>query len=188
MIVAVSIDGVIGIGDKLPWRLPSELQHFKRTTLGRPMIMGRSTFESLPGILPGRPHIVITRNKKYIPKFQHENVYVVHSINAALAAVKMLSDGGCGFVIGGAQIYKLFYHFIDEAWITRVDCVIGSVDGVVRFDPLCINNDHWTKTVIDTVQQVGDQYTYTIEHYVRRDSDLKESINEYFNTWTSSTR
>lgn len=174
MIVAISEDGIIGIGDKLPWRLPSELQHFKEKTSGHPMIMGRKTFESLPGILPGRPHIVITRDKKYVPKIIHDDVYVVHEMDAALAAVRLLSTDNHGFVIGGSQIYKMFYSLISDAWVTRVDCKVGDVDGAVRFDPIFVDSDEWRRLSFDAVQQVGDQYTYTIEHYVRRDSDLKE--------------
>ncbi len=81
MIAAMASNRAIGIDNKLPWRLPADLQHFKSLTMGKPMIMGRKTWESLPGLLPGRPHIVITRDQNYVA----EGAEVVHSLEEALA-------------------------------------------------------------------------------------------------------
>ena len=87
----------IGIDNTLPWRLPEDLAHFKRTTSGHPIIMGRKTFDSIGRPLPNRRNIVITRN----PNWRHEGVDAVTSLDAAIA----LAQGGEAFVIGGAQIY-----------------------------------------------------------------------------------
>ncbi len=97
LVVAYARNRVIGRDNTLPWRLPGDLAHFKRTTLGHPIIMGRNTWESLGRPLPGRHNIVISRN----PDYRAEGATVVDSLQAALHAVQ----GEQAFVIGGAQIY-----------------------------------------------------------------------------------
>ena len=97
IIVATDQQRGIGIRNTLPWRLPEDLAHFKRTTSGHPVIMGRKTFDSIGRALPNRRNIVITRN----PDWRHDDVEAVPSLDAALRLV----DGADAFVIGGAQIY-----------------------------------------------------------------------------------
>jgi dihydrofolate reductase len=97
IIVATDRHNGIGIDNKLPWHLPEDLAHFKRTTSGHAILMGRKTFESIGRPLPNRRNIVITRN----PEWKHEGVDAVTSVDAALA---LLGDEEA-FVIGGAQIY-----------------------------------------------------------------------------------
>ena len=80
LIVAVAANGVIGSEGKLPWHIPADLRHFKALTMGKPMVMGRKTFESLPGLLPGRRHIVLTRDTRW----QANGAEVAHSLDAAL--------------------------------------------------------------------------------------------------------
>jgi dihydrofolate reductase len=82
LIAAVAANGIIGRDNRLPWHLPEDLKHFKALTMGHPMIMGRKTWESLPGRLPGRPHIVVSRN----PDYRAEDASVVTSLAAAIAA------------------------------------------------------------------------------------------------------
>src|SRR5215207_9385952 len=82
IVLARAINGVIGKGGTLPWHIPGDLKRFKALTMGSAMIMGRKTFDSLPGILPGRRHIVMTRD----PKWQVEGVEVVHDIDSAILA------------------------------------------------------------------------------------------------------
>lgn len=101
LIYARAANGVIGKDNRLPWHLPEDLAHFKRTTLGCPVIMGRKTWESLPPRfrpLPGRLNIVVTRD----PGFVAEGASVAHSLEAARA---LCPAGGTAWVIGGAQIY-----------------------------------------------------------------------------------
>ncbi|MGH8808447.1 MAG: dihydrofolate reductase [Noviherbaspirillum sp.] len=98
IIVATDAQRGIGINNTLPWRLPEDLAHFKRTTLGHPVIMGRKTFDSIGKPLPNRRNIVITRN----PEWQHESVEVASSLDAA---IKLLGEVP-SFIIGGAQIYR----------------------------------------------------------------------------------
>jgi dihydrofolate reductase len=92
-------NGVIGRDGKLPWHLPADLKRFKRETMGRAMIMGRKTFDSFPAPLPGRRHIVLTRDASW----QAEGAEVAHTPEAALALA-----GGDAAVIGGAEIFALF--------------------------------------------------------------------------------
>jgi len=113
LIAAVAANGVIGRDNKLPWRLPDDLKHFKALTMGRPMIMGRKTWESLPGRLPGRPHIVVTRNGDY----RAEGAAVVDSLNAAIDAAGAVDEV---FVIGGAQLYGQALAIADQLQLTEI--------------------------------------------------------------------
>ena len=98
-ILARAKGGVIGRDGALPWRLPADLKRFKALTMGTPMIMGRKTFESLPGLLPGRRHIVLTRS----PEWRADGAEVAHSADAALA----LAGEGRVSIVGGAEVYRL---------------------------------------------------------------------------------
>ena len=99
LIAAVAANGIIGADGKLPWRIPGELEHFKRVTLGHPVIMGRRTWESLKGPLPGRENIVVTRT----PGYEAPGAAVAGSLEGALA---MCLGEPVAFVIGGTQLYR----------------------------------------------------------------------------------
>ncbi|MFN2473292.1 MAG: dihydrofolate reductase [Sphingomicrobium sp.] len=118
LIVARAENGVIGRNGKLPWHLPADLKRFKALTMGSAMIMGRRTFESLPGPLPGRRHIVLTRDAQW----QAKGAEVAHDRAAALA----LADDQSVSVIGGAEIFALFLPGADRIELTEM---VGAVDG-----------------------------------------------------------
>jgi len=99
LVAAVAANGIIGANGKLPWHLPEDLKHFKRVTLGHPVIMGRKTWESLKGPLPGRENIVITRQAGY----QAPGAAVASSLDAALA---LCAGESVACVIGGEEIFK----------------------------------------------------------------------------------
>ena len=102
LIVARAANGVIGANGRLPWHIPADLAHFKRLTMGAPMIMGRATFESLPGVLPGRRHIVLTRDPDWEPQDgPDDDVEVATSLDAAIARANAARIA----VIGGAQVF-----------------------------------------------------------------------------------
>src|ERR1700748_2349547 len=104
LIVAMAQNGVIGRDNSLPWRLPEDLKRFKSFTLGKPILMGRKTFESIGRPLPGRDHFVLTRDRAW----SAAGVTVVHSVEEALAR----SAGNAELVaIGGAEIYRLVLPF-----------------------------------------------------------------------------
>jgi dihydrofolate reductase len=112
LILARCDNGVIGNDGEIPWHIPADLRRFKQITMGMPMIMGRKTFESLPGLLPGRRHIVITRNLD----FEEEGAEVVHNVGEALR----VANAPHVWVIGGAEIYRLFLPHADRIELTKV--------------------------------------------------------------------
>lgn len=112
LILARAANGVIGADGKMPWHLPADLRRFKQLTMGRPMIMGRKTFDSLPALLEGRRHIVLTRDESW----QDENAEVAHSVEEALR----LANAPHVMVIGGAEIYDLFLPLADRIELTEV--------------------------------------------------------------------
>mgnify|MGYP001354478557 FL=1 len=130
LVLAAAENGVIGRVDALPWELPDDLQHFKRTTIGRPIIMGRKTFESVGFPLPGRRNIVITRDQSW----QCDGVLTCYNLEDALerAFEQALIDGAdAAMVVGGAEIYRLALPRADKVVLTRVQ---GQVAGDVVFD------------------------------------------------------
>lgn len=112
LILARADNGVIGRDGDLPWRLPADLKHFKALTAGHPMLMGRKTFDSLPGLLPGRRHIVLTRDRDWAG----EGAEIAHDVDAAIA----LANAPVLMVIGGAEIYRLFLDRADRIELTEV--------------------------------------------------------------------
>jgi len=112
LIVARAQNGVIGRGGGLPWHIPADLKRFKALTMGSAMVMGRKTFESLPGVLPGRRHIVITRD----PSWQADGAEVAHDVDEALR----LAGREPVSVIGGAEIFALFLPRADRIELTEV--------------------------------------------------------------------
>jgi dihydrofolate reductase len=130
IVVAVADNGVIGRGNALPWDLPDDLQHFKRTTMGRPIVMGRKTFESIGRPLPGRLNIILTRDLSWTAS----GVSVASSIEQAidLAEGQAFIDGADSvMVIGGAEVYRQALPFASRAFVTRVH---GHIDGDAFFD------------------------------------------------------
>ena len=118
IVVARALNGVIGRNGTLPWRIPADLKRFKALTMGSVMVMGRKTFESLPGLLPGRRHIVLTRD----PHWSAEGAEVAHSLDEALR----LSEGERVSVIGGAHVFDLFLPIAIKIELTEV---LGNVEG-----------------------------------------------------------
>lgn len=116
-VVAIGPNGEIGYENKLPWHLPNDLKRFKDITSSgsRTMIMGRKTFESLPMILPGRKHIVLTRDKEF--KASNENVIVAYSLEEVLASLDREQEY---FIIGGGEIFKLTLPIVDRMYLTIV--------------------------------------------------------------------
>ena len=119
LIVAAARNHAIGLNNKMPWHLPEDLKYFKRVTLGKPVIMGRNTFESIGRPLPGRPNIVISRNADY----KAEGITLVTSLDEALAAAERLLPAGQDevMVIGGAQIYAQALPLATRLYLTEVD-------------------------------------------------------------------
>lgn len=133
LVVAVADDGVIGAQGALPWHLPEDLRRFKTATLGKPIVMGRKTFDSIGRALPGRQNIVITRQHDYRPT--DSSVVVVHDLDAALDAA---CDAREVMVIGGSDIYALALPRATRVLRTRVQ---AKVQGDTFFPSLPAT--HW---------------------------------------------
>lgn len=119
MIVAMASNRVIGRNNQLPWYLPNDLKYFKATTMGKPIVMGRKTFESIGKPLPGRTNIIITTNRDYVA----EGVRVTHCVDEALKlaeSIAIIEGAKEVMVIGGAQIYADILHQADRLYLTQV--------------------------------------------------------------------
>ena len=144
LIVARATNGVIGRDGTLPWRISADLKRFKALTMGTAMIMGRRTFDSLPGILPGRRHIVLTRDLDW----SADGAEVAHSVEEALS---MAGDEPVS-VIGGAEIFELFLPHADRFELTEV---IGNIEGDTRMpDPR--NTGDWREVAREDHTAEGD--------------------------------
>lgn len=127
MIAAMANNRAIGIENRMPWHLPADLQHFKRLTLGKPIVMGRKTWESLPGLLPQRPHVVVTRDKDYAAK----GATVVHSIDEVMGVVGDVPEL---MVVGGAHFYQQMLPLAERLYLTEVDVEIEGDTFFPEFD------------------------------------------------------
>ena len=119
MVVAMGENRVIGRDGGLPWHIPGDLKLFKQTTMGKPIIMGRKTWESLGGPLPGRPHVVISRDTNY----KAAGAHVVHNLDKALSVAQGLAVALKEeeiMIIGGAEIYRLAMTKADRLYLTEV--------------------------------------------------------------------
>jgi dihydrofolate reductase len=161
VIVAAAENGVIGNNNALPWHLPEDLQYFKCTTMGKPIVMGRKTYESIGRPLPGRTNIVITRN----PAFRAEGVRVVSSLDQALRLAEdiALIDGvGELVVIGGAEIYRTAIPRADVLYLTEIhasvegDALLPDIDWSVWRE---VSRERHTSTAADS-----HNYSFVVYH------------------------
>nr|WP_239032972.1 type 3 dihydrofolate reductase [Pseudoalteromonas luteoviolacea] len=148
MIAAMAKDRIIGDDNKMPWHLPADLQHFKKITLGKPVIMGRKTFESIGRPLPGRRNIVITRNAQY----QAEGIETASSTEEALALVDKIDEV---MIIGGGNIYKQFLPLCTKLYLTYIDL---DVEGDTRF-PDHTSSGSWVEAECE-VHEPDDRNKY----------------------------
>ena len=128
LIVAMARNGVIGRDNALPWHLSEDLRRFKAATLGKPILMGRKTFESIGHALPGRTNLVLTRNRGWTAP----GAVAVHSIEAALA---LAGDAAELVVIGGAEIFRLVMPFARRIYLTHVHAEVAGDTYFPAFDP-----------------------------------------------------
>ena len=164
MIAAVGENGIIGAEGAIPWRLPTDFVHFKRTTMGKPLIMGRKTFESIGKPLPGRTNIVVTRQSGYQP----EGVLVFNSLAAALDHAQQIAaaDGVDEVMIGGGgEIYREAMPLAERLYVTHV---AASPSGDARF-PL-IDPKQWeVEMEPELLRTERDSADFTVKVYRRRE-------------------
>jgi dihydrofolate reductase len=161
LIIAIDKNGVMGNENKLPWILKDDLKHFKNVTNGSPLIMGSNTFKSLPGILPGREHLVLSTTL-----YGDENMSVFTSIKEAIEYCDE-SNYKNVYVIGGANLVKQFIdlNLFDELILTHVETdVIG--DTVLELDDLQLQN--WRISKIEKFNSdERNEYPFTIVNYIK---------------------
>ena len=156
-VVAAAENNALGKDNQLLWHLPDDFKRFKQLTTGHHIIMGRKTFESLPGRLPNRTHVIITRNPDYHP----EGCIVATSIEEALAAVPKGEDA---FVIGGGEIYKLSFPYADIIELTRVHATFDADAYFTEIDP-----SEWElKESVYHPKDEKHSIDFTYETYVRK--------------------
>ncbi|MBW3762907.1 type 3 dihydrofolate reductase [Aeromonas jandaei] len=159
MIAAMAHDQVIGKDNQMPWHMPADLAHFKRVTLGKPVLMGRKTFESIGRPLPGRRNLVISRN----PDYQADGIEVVGSVEAALA---LLADNEVAevMVIGGGHLYAELLPKADCLYLTRIEL---EVEGDTRFPAFA--DEQW-QCVEREVHQADEKnpHPYRFETWLRK--------------------
>lgn len=126
IIVAIAQNNVIGKDNKLIWHISEDLKRFKQITNGKKMIMGRKTFESLPGVLPNREHIIVTRDKNY--KVDSDKVTIVKDLSSLIDQYKDCEDEI--FIIGGSEIYKQMLPYAHKLYLTKIN---NSFDGDTFF-------------------------------------------------------
>ncbi|OUR66442.1 dihydrofolate reductase [Cycloclasticus sp. 46_83_sub15_T18] len=157
MIVAMADNRAIGKDNKMLWHLPEDFKHFKAVTMGKPILMGRKTFESIGRPLPGRENIVITRNKDFVA----EGVTVVYSVEAALEAAKQYDEV---MIIGGDNFYQQMLPLTERLYITEVQHTFTAADA---FFPE-INPAQWRE--LERVEHAADErhaYAYSFVSYAR---------------------
>ena len=165
LVVAMAENRVIGRGGKLPWRIPSEMQHFRRITMGKPVIMGRKTFSSLKKPLQGRENIVLTQNRDFAPK----GAIAVESVEQALKIARDCAAARSAeeiAVIGGAEIYELFLPHADRLYLTRVH---ARPDGETLFPEIDLNGWIERESTFHA-SEPGDDHDYTIVMFDRREN------------------
>ncbi len=157
MIAAMANNNVIGKDNALPWSQPADLAHFKRTTMGKPIVMGRKTFDSIGRPLPGRENIVITRSDDFAP----EGVTVVKSISEALEAARKHEEV---MIIGGDSIYEQCLPYADTLYVTHI---LADIDGDAYFPDFMASNE-WVKS--ESVSAEADEkneYAMSFAKYVK---------------------
>lgn len=153
LIVAVSRNGVIGIDNQLPWHLPEDLKYFKSVTMGKPLIMGRKTYDSIGRPLPGRTNIVVTRD----PSWQAPGVEVAQSLEVALKLGQSACEAAGAdeiMVIGGEQIYRMTLPAADRLYLTQVD---AEVEGDAFFPE--VDFSQWQQ-ISEQLPELTDTHPY----------------------------
>lgn len=157
LVYARSANGAIGLEGRLPWHLPADLRRFKALTMGKPMIMGRKTFESLPGLLPGRRHIVLTRREDW----DKEGAEIAHSRKEALALARNDNPNGAIMVVGGAAIYDVFRPLASQIEVTEIH---ADYRGDTFMKPL---GSEWLESAREEHEAEGERPAFSFVTYRR---------------------
>ncbi|CAG9295626.1 type 3 dihydrofolate reductase [Celerinatantimonas diazotrophica] len=160
MIAAMANNRVIGRGNQMPWYLPADLKHFKQTTLGKPIVMGRKTYESIGRALPGRHNYVLTRDSHW----QSDGVIAITALQQAIE-LEQLNETEELVIIGGGELYRLFLPFAQRLYLTFIDLNVGDADTFFPdYEP-----DQWQVSV-ESAHQADEHnpYNYRFVQFERR--------------------
>ncbi|MHB0954126.1 MAG: dihydrofolate reductase [Allorhizobium sp.] len=161
IVVAVSENGVIGNDGDMPWKLSTDLKRFKALTLGKPLIMGRKTFESIGRPLPGRPHVIVSRN----PDFHPDGIEVAPSLEAAIDRSAAIASGlGVDeiFVVGGGDIYRQALPLADTLHVTHVEAELAGDTRFPSVDPRVFEK------IEESPVPAGEKDTYATRYAIYR--------------------
>ncbi|MFA7415081.1 MAG: dihydrofolate reductase [Rhizobium sp.] len=161
IVVAVSENGVIGNDGDMPWKLSTDLKRFKALTLGKPLVMGRKTFESIGRPLPGRPHVIVSRN----PDFHPDGVEVAPSLEAAIDRAAAIAsalgvDEIC--VVGGGEIYRQALPLADTLHVTHVEAELAGDTRFPSVDPRAFEK------IEESPVPAGERDTYATRYAIYR--------------------
>jgi dihydrofolate reductase len=166
MVVAMSMNNVIGKEGKLPWNIPSELRHFKAVTTGKVVVMGRKTHESIGRLLPERANLVLTKDKDYS---QLPGAIKVTSHAKLCQLLDVFSNRQEIYVIGGEEIYNYYLPVADEIIRTIVD---AELDGDAYFPELDLRQWDVEDITKGSVRYAQDSHAYSIQRLIRKSSDV----------------
>ncbi|GIP38363.1 dihydrofolate reductase [Paenibacillus sp. J31TS4] len=155
LVVAMARNRVIGADNKMPWRLPADLKHFRKVTLGHTILMGRKTFESIGKPLDRRTNVILTSQRGYAP----EGCVIVHSVEEALENIP--EDGL--YVIGGGEVFRQVLPYADEMWVTLID---EDFEGDALFPKFALE-DWILQEEREGVVDDNNKHAHTFRHYVR---------------------
>lgn len=165
IIAAHSLNKVIGKNNQIPWFIKGDLAYFKSVTMDCPMIMGRKTFLSLPGILKGRKHIIITSNPSCLRKYQNDpRVEVVTSLEEALSYAESVLEVHQCYIIGGGQVYEeaIRKNLVQHLILTEVNLI---VDGDIKFPTI---STRWRKDFYIDKIDYDQNIKYRIQYLTKR--------------------
>ena len=169
LIYARAANGVIGLKGDLPWHLPADLKRFKALTTGddggKPMIMGRKTFQSLPGLLPGRPHIVLSRRERW----DYTGAQLAHTVDEALDMARDENPAGDIAVIGGAAIFDVFEPVAQRIELTQIHADYPGDVFMPEPSPL------WEETAREDHPAAGDLPAFSFITYRRLPEEADEA-------------
>ena len=164
---AMDRNRIIGAGNKLPWRLPADMQRFRRLTLGKTVVMGRKTFQSIGRPLPDRNNVVLTRNRE----FTADGCRIIHSLNQALTQTGEVSEV---VIIGGAEVYAQALPLAQRLYLTFIDHEFDGDEHFPAFDP-----QEWTVTRSETfAADDNNAYGYCFVDYRRSDAEPGSAATE----------
>jgi len=159
-VVAAGKNRVIGDQGKLPWHIRADLKHFKKLTLGHPVVMGRKTFESIGRCLPGRRNIVLTRD----PSWKAEGVDVFHDHTSVVAELQRTKTP-VACIVGGGELYQLFLPMTDTVYLTEVD---ASPKGDAYFPDIVNDEKFELRSSSQTMTNESDGLTFRFLEYARK--------------------